>query len=159
MNDNSSLHRLVVSAKFIINALTHCLETLRDSWAEQSFIDQVLAKELNIPLVTLPEQGQVSALNDPRFLDITHHAQSMSLSLSGETVERLVSSCLMHTQSKYRLIRSLCSSLTRSFLVEVPDLSSVPVLYHELAEEFALSLPPHRPDDWGIDLLLSVPSP
>lgn len=59
-NDNSSLPRLMVSVKFIINALTHCLKTLRDSWAEQSFIDQVLAKELNIPLVTLPEQRQVS---------------------------------------------------------------------------------------------------
>lgn len=31
MNDNSSPPRLMVSATFIINALTHCLKTLRDS--------------------------------------------------------------------------------------------------------------------------------
>lgn len=126
MNDNSSLPRLMVSAKFIINALTHCSQTLTDSWAEQSFIDQVLAKELNIPVVTLPEQGQVSALNDPKFLDITHNTQSMSLSLSAENVERLVSSCLMHEApclsthnpnidwaKLYKNHSSLCSSLTR----------------------------------------------
>ena len=44
-----------------------------------------------------------------------------------------------------------------------PDLSSVPQVYHDLAPVFykerALSLPPHRPYDCGIDLLPGTPLP
>lgn len=47
--------------------------------------------------------------------------------------------------------------------LEPPDLSSVPPVYHELAEVFckdrARSLPPHRPYDCEIDLLPGAPLP
>ncbi len=44
-----------------------------------------------------------------------------------------------------------------------PDLSNVPSEYHDLCQVFckqcALSLPPHRPYDCGIDLLPGAPLP
>ena len=44
-----------------------------------------------------------------------------------------------------------------------PDLTGVPPIYHDLAQVFskeqALSLPPHRPYDCAIDLLLGAPLP
>lgn len=47
--------------------------------------------------------------------------------------------------------------------VKLPDLSSVPVVYHELGKVFskqhALSLPPHRLYDCDIELLPSAPLP
>ncbi|KAL4009381.1 hypothetical protein ACER0C_003233 [Sarotherodon galilaeus] len=46
---------------------------------------------------------------------------------------------------------------------EPPDLSSIPSVYHDLAQVFckdkARSLPPHRPYDCGIDLLPGAPLP
>jgi len=49
------------------------------------------------------------------------------------------------------------------FPPELPDLSSVPEVYHNLATVFskhhALSLPPHRPYDCAIDLLPGAPLP
>lgn len=56
-----------------------------------------------------------------------------------------------------------CSESLHVVPPEPPDLSSVPPVYHDLAEVFskqrALSLPPHRPYDYAIELLPGAPLP
>uniref|UniRef100_A0A8D0AQG0 Reverse transcriptase n=1 Tax=Sander lucioperca TaxID=283035 RepID=A0A8D0AQG0_SANLU len=56
-----------------------------------------------------------------------------------------------------------CINTLRSQPPEPTDLSTVPPIYHDLAEVFskekALSLPPHRPYDCSIDLLYNLSAP
>lgn len=82
------LPHLSSPAKLIFHSRTHLCEALIDSGAEKSFIDESLARELDIPLILLQEPLRVSALKG-NLLAVTHCTQVIQLVLSGNHVERI----------------------------------------------------------------------
>ncbi|KAL4007989.1 hypothetical protein ACER0C_001841 [Sarotherodon galilaeus] len=83
------LPHLSCPAKLIFLSRTHPCEALIDSGAEQSFIDEALARELEIPLIALREPLRVSALNGKLLAEVTHCTQEIQLVLSGNHVEKI----------------------------------------------------------------------
>lgn len=83
------LPHLSCHAKLIFLARTHPCEALIDSGAEQSFIDEALARELEVPLIALREPLRVSALNGKLLAEVTHCTQEIQLVLSGNHVEKI----------------------------------------------------------------------
>lgn len=192
----SSLPRLMLPAKLTIKNVTHSLQALVDSGAEQSFIDAALAKKLNITLHALPDPLAVTALSGQRLSDITQITEPLSLTLSGNHSERIELFVFQaprtplvlgypwllqhnpHIDWKKERVTGWSIDCYMNCLqaapapttsqgsdqpVEPPDLTSVPRVYHDLAEVFskdgARSLPPHRPYDCAIDLLPGAPLP
>ncbi|KAK7929110.1 hypothetical protein WMY93_005505 [Mugilogobius chulae] len=109
--------------------------------------------EISLPLTALVDSGA-----EENFLD-SNLAQQAGLEMV------LLKDPLTATALDGRLLSK--SALPSSSLVkpqtEPPDLTNVPTAYHDLANVFskdrALSLPPHRPYDCGIDLLPGAPLP
>lgn len=85
---NTSPH-LSCSAKLVFQSLTQPCCALVDSGAEQSFLDESLARKLGFPAVPLQEPLQVSALNGSLLAEITHCTEDLTLVLSGNHVERI----------------------------------------------------------------------
>ncbi|KAL4007327.1 hypothetical protein ACER0C_001179 [Sarotherodon galilaeus] len=192
---NTAPH-LNCSAKLVFQSHTHLCCALLDSGAEQSFLDESLARKLGFPAVPLQEPLQVLALNGSPLAEITHRTADLTLVLSGNHVER-VSLFLFKAPSTplvlgfpwlkqhnpqidwaqgrvtgwsewchEHCLRAAVPSLvplTPEAQVKAPDLSAVPPEYHDLARVFskdlAVSLPPHRPYDCGIDLHPGAPLP
>lgn len=76
-------------AKLFFQTVSYACNTLIDSGAEQNFLDETLAQKLGLPLVSLPETLQVSALNGSHLASITHRTQDITLILSGNHSEKV----------------------------------------------------------------------
>lgn len=76
-------------AKLIFQTVSYACNALIDSGAEQNFLDETLAQNLGLPLVSLSETLQVSALNGGHLASITHRTQDITLILSGNHSEKI----------------------------------------------------------------------
>lgn len=85
---NTFLH-LSCPAKLRFHSRAYSCDALIDSGAEQSFLDEALARKMGLPVVPLPETLQVSALNGRPLATVTHRTQEITLTLSGNHTEQM----------------------------------------------------------------------
>lgn len=75
--------RLMLPIMLCHGQVSHSLQALIDSAAEQNLIDFVLAKRLHLPLEMLDPPIPVTALNNQVFAHITHQVGPVTLLTSG----------------------------------------------------------------------------
>lgn len=83
--------RFLLPVTLLLGTATHASQALVDSGAEQSLIDKVLAKQLNIPLFELESSIPVKALDNQVFSHIIHPHPTAPFTIvtSGNHRERL----------------------------------------------------------------------
>ncbi|KAF7648310.1 hypothetical protein LDENG_00158670, partial [Lucifuga dentata] len=185
--------RPICHAKLLLPDGAHTIAIFIDSGADVSFIDEELVLQLGIGREPLPRPVPANALDGHRLGTVTHLTSPVQLLLSGNHHETLQFHILQSPQLPlilgYSWLRrhnphidwdtgvilgwsaschQLClrqaapTQRTRS-PSSIPDLSRIPLEYHDLGEVFskakALSLPPHRPYDCAIDLLPGTSPP
>ena len=187
ISHSPSPSRPTLQARLILPQGSQSLSVLIDSGSDASLIDDETVRRLGISRIPLPKPVSVKALDGRFIGNVTHKTEPLRLLLSGnhhETLQfHIFHSPDLPLVLGYPWLRRHNPQLDWSTgailgwstachqvcLLEAaapespsshcpsPDLTGVPVEYHDFKDVFskakATSLPPHRPYDCAIDLL------